>query len=340
MVRLILSLLLSIAAMLLITPSALKVLHRLKFGQTIYDLGPKSHLSKQGTPTMGGLTFAAVTSVLTLALHGAWFGWGDFSLALVVFSLLSMLIGFLDDYIKVVKKRSLGLIWWQKIIGQVAVGLAFSYFCYVNPAIGSRLIVPFTGLEWDLGIAYIPLMTLVIMFMINSANLQDGMDGLLASVTTVGSAAWALIALLMTFGVGAAAGQAGLENLQNVAVFALALAGSCIGFLKFNYYPAKVFMGDTGSMFIGGATVGIAMVLRLPLMLVLIAFTMLMSSVSVILQRAYFKLTHGKRIFKMSPIHHHFELSGMTEPQIVAMYTAATGVLSIIAVLSLGVFGR
>ena len=122
---------------------------------------------------------------------------------------------------------------------------------------------------------------------------------------------------------------------MNIAVFALALAGSCIGFLRFNYYPAKVFMGDTGSMFIGGATVGMAMLLRQPLLMVLIAFTMIMSSLSVIIQRVYFKLTHGKRIFKMSPIHHHFELSGMNEPQIVAMYSLVTGILSIIAVLSL-----
>lgn len=335
MLRLILTLVLSVTAMLIIAPRVLPVLHRLKFGQTIYKLGPESHQAKQGTPTMGGLTFAAVTSVLALALHSVWFGVYDFGLALVLFSLLSMLIGFVDDYIKVVRKRSLGLIWWQKVVGQIAIGVLFSLYCYINPYVGSKIIVPFWNVEWDLGIWYVPMMTLVIMFMINSANLQDGLDGLLSSVATVGSVAWAAIALLGAMGAYAIVGMNATANYMNIAVFALALTGSCIGFLRFNYYPAKVFMGDTGSMFIGGATVGMAMLLRQPLLMVLIAFTMIMSSLSVIIQRVYFKLTHGKRIFKMSPIHHHFELSGMNEPQIVAMYSLITGILSIIAVLSL-----
>ena len=178
-------------------------------------------------------------------------------------------------------------------------------------------------------------MTAVIMFMINSANLQDGLDGLLSSVTAVGSVAWSAIALLGIVTTGSLLSVAQAGNYENVALFGLTLSAACIGFLWFNYYPAKVFMGDTGSMFIGGATVAMAMVLRQPILMVLIAFTMIMSSVSVILQRTYFKLTHGKRIFKMSPVHHHFELSGMTEPQIVAMYTAVTVLLSVIAVLSL-----
>lgn len=335
MLRLILALILSLAAMLLLAPRVLPVLHRLKFGQTIYNLGPEAHKVKQGTPTMGGLIFAAVTCVFALVLHGTWYGKRDFGLALVVFALLSMLIGFVDDYIKVVRKRSLGLIWWQKVIGQVAIGVLFSLYCYLNPDVGSKIIIPFWNIQWDLGIWYVPIMTLVSMFMINSANLQDGLDGLLSSVAIVGSVAWVAIALLGTavastlYSVGIA------NNYENIAVFGLALAGACIGFLRYNYYPAKVFMGDTGSMFIGGATVGMAMLLRQPLLMVLIAFTMIMSSLSVILQRMYFKLTHGKRIFKMSPIHHHFELSGMTEPQIVTMYSLVTGILSIIAVLSL-----
>ena len=335
MVRLILALVFSVALVLIMMPRVLPVLHRLKFGQTIYDLGPQSHKAKQGTPTMGGLVFAAVTSIVALALHGVWFGKGDFALALMVFSLLSMSIGFVDDYVKVVKKRSLGLVWWQKVIGQITVGLLFSLYCYFTPAIGSALVIPFVGVTWDLGIWYVPVMTLVIMFMINSANLQDGLDGLLASVASVGSVAWAAAALLGVTAAGTLFNTAQAGNYANVALFALALAGACMGFLWFNYYPAKVFMGDTGSMFIGGATVGMAMVLRLPFLMILIAFTMIMSSLSVIMQRVYFKLTHGKRIFKMSPIHHHFELSGMSEPQIVTMYATLTGILSMVAVLSL-----
>ncbi len=337
MLRLTLAMFLALGAMLLVMPRAIKALHRLKFGQTIYELGPESHKAKQGTPTMGGLAFAGVTTAVALALHGAWYGKADFGLALAAFALLSMLIGFVDDYIKVVRRRSLGLVWWQKVIGQVLLGAVFSYYCYRHPLIGSSILIPFTTLQWDMGIWYVPVMTLVSMFMINSANLQDGMDGLLSGVATVGSAAWAAMALMAAVTVGAAAGAGG--NYANAALYALALMGALIGFLRFNYYPAKVFMGDTGSMYIGGATVGLAMVLRAPLLLALVAFTMVASSVSVILQRIYYKATHGKRIFRMSPIHHHFELGGMTEPQIVMLYTAVTGLMSTAAVLSLTWFG-
>ena len=333
MLKLILALVLSVIAMLLIGPRVLPVLRRLKFGQTMYELGPQSHMVKQGTPTMGGLMFTVVTCVAALALHGAWYGFHDFTLALLFISLLSMLVGFVDDYIKVVKKRNLGLIWWQKIIGQVLTAFAFSLYCYLHPMVGSSIIIPFFNVEWDLGIFYVPLMTMVIIFMVNSANLQDGLDGLLSSVSVVGSLAWMLAALFMVSFGSVAAENAG--NYQNLAIFAVALVGSLIGFLRFNRYPAMVFMGDTGSMFIGGATVGLSMLLRMPLFMLLISFTLVASSLSVIIQRVYFKATHGKRIFKMSPIHHHFELCGMSEKQIVLMYTVVTAVLSVIALLSI-----
>lgn len=337
MLRLILALILSVVAMLLIGPRVLPVLRKLKFGQTIYELGPQSHQVKQGTPTMGGLMFAAVACLVALVLHGTWYGRNDFVLVLVVVSLLSMLIGFVDDYIKVVKKRNLGLVWWQKVIAQVALGVAFSAYCYFHPQIGSSIIVPFFNLEWDLGIWYIPLMTLVIMFMINSANLQDGMDGLLSSVSAVGNVAWGLIALFLSMTMASVWQPEQVDNYRGIALFAMALTGALMGFLRFNHYPALVFMGDTGSMFIGGATIGMAMVMRLPIFMLLISFTMVASSLSVIVQRVYFKVTHGKRIIKMSPIHHHFELSGMTEQQVVAMYAVVTGILSLIAFLSLNV---
>ena len=335
MLRLIFALLLSVVAMLVITPRVLPLLRKLKIGQTVYELGPESHKTKQGTPTMGGLICALVTTVIALALHLVWYSSVDFGFAIIVFALLSMLIGFVDDYIKVVKKRNLGLVWWQKVIAQVVIGIAFSLFCALTPAIGTKIVIPVWNVEWDLGIWYVPVMTAVIVFIINSANLQDGLDGLLASVESVGAVAWATIALLGAVTSGSAMFPSVSSNYANVALVSLTLAGACIGFLWFNFHPAKVFMGDTGSMFIGGATVAIAMVLRMPILLLLIAATMIASSLSVIIQRAYFKATHGKRIFKMSPIHHHFEKSGMTEPQIVAMYTAVTGVLSIAAVLSL-----
>lgn len=335
MLRLIFALVLSVVAMLVITPRVLPLLRRLKIGQTVYELGPESHKTKQGTPTMGGLIFALVTTVIALALHLVWYSSVDFGFAIIVFALLSMLIGFVDDYIKVVRKRNLGLVWWQKVIAQVVIGIAFSMFCAFTPAIGTKIVIPIWNVEWDLGIWYVPVMTAVIVFIINSANLQDGLDGLLASVESVGAVAWATIALLGAVTSGSPMFPSVSSNYANVALVSLTLAGACIGFLWFNFHPAKVFMGDTGSMFIGGATVAIAMVLRMPILLLLIATTMIASSLSVIIQRAYFKATHGKRIFKMSPIHHHFEKSGMTEPQIVAMYTAVTGVLSIAAVLSL-----
>lgn len=336
MQRMIGALLLSFAAMLVIAPRVIPLLHRLKFGQTIYDLGPQSHKSKQGTPTMGGIMMAGVTLVTGLLLHPrGWYGGEDFMLALLAVSMLSMLIGFADDYIKVARKRSLGLTPWQKIAGQVLVAVGFTLWCYFHPMIGSKILIPFLNVEWDLGVWYIPLMSLTVIFMVNSANLQDGLDGLLSSVSAIGSAAWGIMALFFLTAVSALGNTELNNNYYAVAIFALAVAGSCMGFLRFNHYPARIFMGDTGSMFIGGATVGMAMVLRQPLMLLLIAFTMVCSSLSVMIQVTYFKLTHGKRIFKMSPIHHHFELCGYSETQIVSMYAVVTGILSLVAILSL-----
>lgn len=328
MLRLILALVLSSLAMLVIGPRVLPILRKLKFGQTIYELLPESQKLKQGTLTMGGLMFAAVTCVIAAALRGAWQGPWDHVLALILISLFSMVIGFCDDYIKVVKKRSLGLTPIQKIIGQVVIAVGFSAYCYFSPSVGSSIILPFTGGEWDLGFWYIPLMSCIVIFMINSANLQDGMDGLLSSVSIIGSVTWALIAVYFSM----SASQTG--NLKGTAIFCMALAGSLMGFMRFNRYPALVFMGDTGSMFIGGAMVGIAMLMRLPILMLLICFTMIASSLSVIVQRAYFKITHGKRIIRMSPIHYHFEKGGMTETQVVLMYAVVTGVLSLIALLS------
>ena len=337
MLRLILALILSLIAMLLIGPRVLPVLRKMKIGQTIYELGPQSHQVKQGTPTMGGLMFAGVSSViaLILSLFSLKNGFWDFSLALIVVSLGSMLIGFVDDYIKVVKKRNLGLIWWQKIIGQVVVAVVFSAYCYFNPYVGSKILVPFFNVEWDLGWTYIPLMSMVMIFMINSANLQDGLDGLLSSVSVIGSATWGIIALVIMLTFGVAGNANAVANYGNLAIFAMALAGALMGFLRFNHYPASVIMGDTGSMFVGGAMVGMSMLLKMPLFMLLICFTMFASSMSVIIQRIYFKVTHGKRIFKMSPIHHHFELSGMTETQIVAMYSIVEGLLCLVALLSI-----
>ena len=340
MLRMLLSVILAMALVLLTGPKLIPALRKLKFGQTIYDLGPQSHKQKQGTPTMGGvmIAFGVVVASAVAMLVDYKGGW-SFMLGLLAVSLLSMAVGFADDYIKVVKKRSLGLTPWQKIAGQVLTAVGFSLFCYLHPQVGSKVIVPFVNVEWDLGIFYIPLLSLTIIFIVNSANLQDGLDGLLSGVAGVGGMAWALMALFFTMAV-AETNPAYAANLQSVSIFGVAMLGACTGFLRFNHHPATVFMGDTGSMFIGGATVGMAMLLRQPFMLLLIAFTMVMSSVSVILQRYYFKATRKifgepRRLFKMTPIHHHFELSGMNENQIDIMYVIVTLVLSLIALWSL-----
>lgn len=335
MLKLILALILSLAGVLVLGPRVIPVLRKLKFGQTVYELGPQSHKTKQGTPTMGGLMFVLTTCLAAAVFTGSWYGQWDFTLALIGISLLTMLVGFVDDYIKVVKKRNLGLIWWQKVVAQVVISLAFSWYCYKHPMIGSSVLVPFFNVEWDLGVCYVPLMTLAMIFMVNSANLQDGLDGLLSSVSVIGSSAWGLIAVFVTLAGASALSPEYIGNYQHLAIFAMALAGGCMGFLRFNHYPALVFMGDTGSMFIGGAMVGMSMLLRMPIYWLLICFTMFASSMSVIIQRIYFKVTHGKRIFKMSPIHHHFELSGMTEQQIVAMYSIVEGLLCLISLFSL-----
>ena len=331
--RMIGALLIGLAVALFLGPKLIRYLKKLHFGQTIYELGP-SHQQKQGTPVMGGLMMAAGILAASLICHPAqWQGGWDFVIPLLLVSFLSMAVGFADDYIKAVKKRHEGLKPMQKIAGQVVVSLAFSIYCYYCPRVGSRILIPFTGAEWDLGIFYIPLMTLLVIFIVNSSNLQDGLDGLLGTVTSISSSAWAFICLLLTVTLSAAE-QDRINDAATIGIFALSMAGACVGFLRYNRYPAKTFMGDTGSMLLGGGTAAIALLLRQPFLLLLIFFTPIMSSVSVILQRYYFKLTHGKRIFLMSPIHHHFEKKGYSETQIVSMYAGITLILSLIAILS------
>ena len=322
--------LIALAVALLLGPRLIQYLKKLHFGQTIYELGP-SHQQKQGTPVMGGLMMAAGILIASLVCHPVpWAGVWDFIIPLLAVSFLSMAVGFADDYIKAVKKRHEGLKPMQKIAGQVIVSLGFSVYCYFSPKVGSSIQIPFTGLEWDLDVFYIPVMTLLVIFIVNSSNLQDGLDGLLSTVTTVSSASWAVICLILLV----SARAADSVDTATVGVFAMSMVGACIGFLRFNRYPAKTFMGDTGSMLLGGATVAMALLLRQPLLLLLSFFTPIMSSVSVIMQRYYFKLTHGKRIFLMSPIHHHFEKKGYSETQIVSMYAGITMILSLIAIVS------
>ncbi len=315
--------LVALAVMLLVMPRFVAALKELKFGQTIYELGPEAHRGKQGTPNMGGIVIAlsAFVAFLLSSLPGGLPGEG---VSLLLLMLSCMAIGFVDDYIKDAGKKHEGLRPLQKIIGQFIVGALFSLYC--ARVVGTGLHLPFSGGTLDLGAAYVPLMTLLVVFMTNSANLQDGVDGILSVVTVAGVAALGLMALSLAGRPHPAA--------EAVARSCFALVGACAGFLKFNRHPAKIFMGDTGSMLIGGAFAGAGMLLGVQLWLIPICFTLLLSSLSVIVQRLYFKATGGKRLLRMSPLHHHFELGGMSENRIVLMYGATTLLLSALALLS------
>ncbi|MGB5823193.1 MAG: phospho-N-acetylmuramoyl-pentapeptide-transferase, partial [Proteocatella sp.] len=291
-------LLTSWAIAFLLGPSILPVLRKLKFGQTVRDDGPESHLQKNGTPTMGGIIFMLaiiISSILGMILFKGISTEILFSLA---FMLLFGLVGFIDDYIKVVKKRSLGLKAKQKIALQLIFALGLSIIQLKTSALGSSLIVPFTDTTLDLGIMYVPFLVFVIIAIVNSVNLTDGLDGLASSVTVIVSICFVIIAKML--------------NNTGVEIFLMTVAGGCLGFLRVNKYPAKVFMGDIGSMALGGAVAAAVVILNLELIVPIICFVYFMESVSVIIQVGYFKKTQ-KRIFKMAPIHHHFELSGWHE---------------------------
>lgn len=288
-------------------------LHKLHFGQTIKDIGPTWHQKKNGTPTMGGLMFylgivLAVAIGYTLLAVGApqmfaqsWSNQMVNMLIAVMTALLFGFIGFIDDFIKVVKKRNLGLLARYKIIGQVLVTTGMLLSIYINGALTTIVNIPFFGAV-DFGYFYYPISYLLIIGMVNAVNLTDGIDGLASSVTFIVMLGFMFVSSLLGY--------------TAIALFAAAVAGGCAGFLVWNFYPAKVFMGDTGSMFLGGAVVACAYCINRPELLLFMGIIYLCEAFSVMLQVTYFKLTHGKRIFKMSPIHHHFEMSGWSEIKI------------------------
>ncbi len=306
-------------------------LKKLKFGQQVRDDGPKTHLKKTGTPTMGGIIFIfPLILVSLLETRGS----GEFVIVAVLSTLGFALIGSLDDYIKVVKKRSLGLRAYQKIISQLVIAVVLAFYAYLNPYIGSSVIVPFIGAEWDLGVFYIPIATFIIIGTVNSVNLTDGLDGLCSGVTLVITAT---LSIILTFS-AKLANEESLgwlaENYQDLIVFSAALTGALLGFLRYNAHPAQVFMGDTGSLGLGGAISALSILLRIPLWIPIFGGIYLAEAVSVILQVGSFKL-RGKRIFKMAPIHHHFELKGMPETRVVSMFMIATVFLCLITLLSI-----
>lgn len=316
-------------------------LHKLKFGQTIRDIGPSWHKNKQGTPTMGGLIFitgwlVAVAAAMMVSqfffshVPGMAVLSGDSKTMIrlwggVLLALGCGLIGFVDDYIKVVKKRNLGLTGRQKLFAQLLVATGYAIALFWAEGGHPRMTVPFLG-EVDMGWWVFPFCIFVVVGGTNATNLTDGVDGLCGSVSFVGA---------LFFVAAACLGMAGGEAFFGQGLLAAALAGALAGFLLYNLHPAKVFMGDTGSLFIGGVLVALAFGMDIPLLLVPVGIIYIVETLSVMLQVTYFKLTHGKRIFKMSPLHHHFEMSGWSENKVVGIFTFITLVGCAAAILLL-----
>lgn len=328
MERLVYSVIFSFVITLALGVLTIPMLRRLKLGQNIRDDGPKSHYKKAGTPTMGGIFFTIAIAIVALLMSSDSL---DYVLAAVLVMVGFGLIGFIDDFIKVYMKRSLGLKAYQKILGQLIIAVIFSY--YVYKSVGSSVYIPFWNGEWDLGVWYIPIMAFIILGTVNSVNLTDGLDGLASGVTLIVSVTMSIIAAYAC----QKAINEGLTyvgvNYKNLMIFSGAIAGACLGFLRFNAYPAQVFMGDTGAMALGGAVVSVMMLMKLPLLLPIIGGVYMAESLSVILQVISFK-TRGKRIFRMSPLHHHFELGGMPETKVVAMFMIATAILCLLSLLA------
>ena len=292
----------------LIGPVLIPYLHKLKFGQSIRECGPASHMKKSGTPTMGGLMILAA---LVLALC-----WGKFTphvLMALVLTLGHALIGFLDDYIKVVMKRNLGLTAKQKFLLQFILAGAYVYFAETHLQ-NTTLWVPLLNVTFDFGWAYYALAFILLVGTTNAVNLTDGLDGLVSFVSVPVTLAFAFIAYM--------------QGMLDVSGFALGLTGACLGFLLFNRHPAQVFMGDTGSLALGGGVAALALLTHTELLLVIIGGIYVAEATSVIIQVAYFRLTGGKRFFRMAPLHHHFELGGWKEVKVVECFTIVSFLLS------------
>ena len=299
-------------------------LRKLKFGQKILEIGPKWHLSKQYTPTMGGIIFIiSISFTVILADYYLNKSLDARNLAVLVFALTFSAIGFVDDFTKIRKKQNLGLTAIQKLLLQVSVAAVFvavlRLFGYLTP----NLYIPFyeitVPLPWGL---FAPFAIFVIVGAVNSVNLTDGIDGLASSVTLVVALFFAAVSSFL--------------KIPSLVVFSLALAGALLGFLFYNFNPAKVFMGDTGALFLGGAVCGLAFACDMPLILVPVGIIYVVETLSDIFQVGYFKLSHGRRLFKMAPLHHHLEMCGWSEKKIVFVFTGVTAAFCIITYFGLG----
>lgn len=293
----------------LIGPVLIPYLHKLKFGQSIRECGPASHMAKSGTPTMGGLMMLAALLVALL--------WGNFTPHVIIALVLTVghaVIGFIDDYIKVVMKRNLGLTAKQKFLLQFILAGAYVYFAETHIR-NTELWVPGINAVIDLGWGYYVLAFLLLVGTTNAVNLTDGLDGLVSFVSLPVTMVFAFIAYM--------------QGMLDLSGFSLGLTGACLGFLLFNRHPARVFMGDTGSLALGGAIAALALLTRTELLLVIVGGIYVAEALSVIIQVTYFRFSGGKRIFRMSPLHHHFELGGWPEVKVVRVFTAVSCVLSV-----------
>ncbi len=338
--QMIISSVLALAAAVLTWASGIKLipfLHKLKFGQTILDIGPNWHKKKQGTPTMGGIMFILAVTVcfaVGMVLFGVT-GTADYllldryelvrSAAGLIMALLLGFMGFLDDFIKVSKKHNEGLTVMQKTVFQVLIIAAYFATLYISGAAHTTIVFPW-GWQWDMGLLYYPVMGVVIYYITNAVNLTDGVDGLCSSVTVVYMAAFAVIS--------------GMLGLFGQTLLAMVTAGACVGFLMWNFPPAKVFMGDTGSMFLGGIVCALGIGCSAEILMIIAAMVYILEALSVVIQVTIFKITkkiyhtkEGKRFFKMTPIHHHFELSGWSEIKVDVVFSAvalAVGTLAVV----------
>lgn len=310
------TLIISFLITLLLGPIVIPLFKKLNVGQSIREEGP-DHQSKSGTPTMGGLLII-ISLIITVFSSGIV---TEDTYLLIIGTLVFGFIGFVDDYIKVVMRRNLGLKAYQKLLGQIIFAVILAIYQSNTSELGTKVIVPFLeGNYLDLGILYVPFITFVVVGTVNSVNLTDGLDGLASGVTLIVMSFFSIVALKWGFG--------------SISLFATALAGACLGFLIHNAYPAKVFMGDTGSMALGGAVATLAVLLNIPLILPIVGGIYFIEALSVIIQVLSFKLT-GKRVFLMSPLHHHFEYKGWKETKIVAVFWFATVILCLIGMFSL-----
>lgn len=300
-------------------PLLIPVLRRLKFGQTVRDDGPSSHLKKTGTPTMGGILFLIPILLISLFFYRS----NPQILALAFVTIGFGIIGFIDDFIKVVKKRKDGLNANQKMIGLLVIATAFSFYIAQFTDIGTDIIIPFLGQDrtFDLAWLFIPFTIFVLLATTNAVNLTDGLDGLAAGITLIVMVFFTLVAMTRS-------------EWEYVKLFSSAVAGGCLGFLAFNAHPAKVFMGDAGSLALGGAVGAAAIVMKMPLIIVIVGAVYVIETLSVMIQVGSFKL-RGKRVFKMAPIHHHFELVGWKETKVVTVFYSATILFCIIGLLAL-----